>query len=184
MPRPPSHPHVLRTARQRKGFTQTRLAKRAGVSVATIKQIESGKTKVSRITANRIATILRLDVQQLQENSDPDSPTFYPSNNSAEMPDIAKDRKIFIDTLDHLLSRPRDSVAYWILRYALFLKFAEIRQEFGYPPKVIPSSTRQMRETIARKLQPQRVSPGCDNDGRKPAIHSRVPSAQRSRRRA
>src|SRR5260370_12021529 len=80
MPRPPSTPHVLRTARKIRGLTQEKLAQAVGVATITIKEIEAGKPKLSSRLAPRISIATRLDTRQLIENSRPNAPRFYPKH--------------------------------------------------------------------------------------------------------
>jgi transcriptional regulator with XRE-family HTH domain len=71
MPRPPSHPHVLRTARKILGFTQKDLADRVGIATVTLQKFENGDASISRQIALRISVETGLDVTDLIKNKDP-----------------------------------------------------------------------------------------------------------------
>lgn len=77
--RKPSNPHILRTVRQElrnhpygELLTQKQLAKRVGVSVETIKKIESGKLKISKPLAKRLAIATGVDPRALINNTEPE----------------------------------------------------------------------------------------------------------------
>jgi transcriptional regulator with XRE-family HTH domain len=74
MPRKPSNPHPLRTARNILGFSQTEFAASVGTSAVNIQQIENGVTKMSPGLARRISLIYNLDPKQLMSGDDPDHP--------------------------------------------------------------------------------------------------------------
>jgi len=74
MPRPPSYPHVLRTARNILGLTQKDLAARVGIATVTLQKFENGDASISREIAFRIANETFLDLHQLIENKDPHHP--------------------------------------------------------------------------------------------------------------
>jgi transcriptional regulator with XRE-family HTH domain len=74
MPRPPTHPHVLRTARMILGFSQKDLAARVGVATITLQKFENGETSISRRLGWRIAMTTDLDIDQLMANRDPKHP--------------------------------------------------------------------------------------------------------------
>jgi transcriptional regulator with XRE-family HTH domain len=74
MPRPPSHPHVLRTARKILGFTQKGLAERVNIATVTLQKFENGDASISREIAVRIALVMDLDLNQLIENKNPRRP--------------------------------------------------------------------------------------------------------------
>jgi transcriptional regulator with XRE-family HTH domain len=74
MPRPPSRPSVLRTARRRLGLTQLELARLVHCSKITIEKFENGTAGMSQDLARRIALELNLSLQQLLSNSTPESP--------------------------------------------------------------------------------------------------------------
>ena len=57
---------VIRELRQKRGWTQTELARKAGVKQSVLSYIESGKTKHPRIdTLSAIASALGVSVQKL-----------------------------------------------------------------------------------------------------------------------
>jgi transcriptional regulator with XRE-family HTH domain len=57
---------VIRELRQKRGWTQTELARKAGVKQSVLSYIESGKTKHPRIdTLSAIASALGVSVQRL-----------------------------------------------------------------------------------------------------------------------
>lgn len=58
--------NVIRELRQKRGWTQTELARKAGVKQSVLSYIESGKTKHPRIdTLSAIASALGVSVQKL-----------------------------------------------------------------------------------------------------------------------
>jgi transcriptional regulator with XRE-family HTH domain len=74
MPRPPSRPSVLRTARQLLGVSQQELSRRIGCSKVTIEKFENGTAGISEELALRIALELDVDLDQLLDNSMPEAP--------------------------------------------------------------------------------------------------------------
>src|SRR5262245_19809663 len=74
MPRRPGKPHVLRTTRTLLKMSQPELAARVGVTPVAIKMIESGKLKLSPYLANQLAIFLKVNPEQLMENSEPETP--------------------------------------------------------------------------------------------------------------
>ena len=74
MPRPPRHPHVLRTVLKMRGMTQKALAEEIGIASVTLEKFINGGTKISEDLAARIAYEVGLDFEQLLLNRDPLNP--------------------------------------------------------------------------------------------------------------
>lgn len=187
MPRPPSVPHVLRTARKIRGLTQEALARRVRVATITIKQIESGRIKLSRQLAHRISIVTRLDTQQLLDNSEPDSPKLHPDHwtEPPTQEEIDRETKLLSDGIKlGLLSRANTRTEFWVLRYAINQALGNLGKEFGKQIKPIRSTDVNWKEIAAKRRQPQAVSPGSGNGEKRSATRSRVPSPRPSRERA
>lgn len=61
----PKPNHRMRDLRGRRRLTQSELAERAGLSVATINQIEKGRRRATVISEDRIARALRVPREEL-----------------------------------------------------------------------------------------------------------------------
>jgi transcriptional regulator with XRE-family HTH domain len=188
MPRIPSNPHVLRTARSRLGLSQIQLAELVGVAPITIRRIEAGQLNLGRSLAVRISIATSLDTEQLLDNADPETPRFYQRSKNADQPPspqrIATDLSLFGEILKDLLGRPKTLTRYEILYHCLSTKIAELRHELSYPLLTHSPRAFDRKATAARKRQLQPVSPGYDNDERKSVSPRRAPSLRQSRARA
>lgn len=71
MPRPPTYPSVIRSARQILGLSQIELARRTNMAKITLNKIENGQMGVSLVVAQQIACELLVSRDQIRENSDP-----------------------------------------------------------------------------------------------------------------
>ncbi len=59
---------LIKELRERKGLTQTELARRAGIRQGVLSYIESGRTKNPRIdTLSAIAAVLKVPVEKLRD---------------------------------------------------------------------------------------------------------------------
>src|SRR5258707_602962 len=183
MPRPPSTPHVLRTARKIRGLTQEKLAQAVGVATITIKEIEAGKPKLSSRLAHRISIATRLDTRQLIENSRPNAPRFYPElyEGFEELIDVEAGQ--LANVTRNMLKNCKTPTKFFVLRWAIYEKLRELGAELGVP--VRPPAMREVTKAPpARKRQLRQASPGSDNGERKSANRSLVPSPRQSRPRA
>jgi|SRR6516164_2860476 len=194
MPRKPSYPHVLRTARIIHELTQQQLAKRVGVAVITLQKIESGQIKLSKRLANRLSIATGVDPAQLIENFEPEKPYLnvisfrsptpprIPLKNSRAL-QLIKENKPSKDSMETELRLIQDSLrqmleasipkgSYWVLLHAISWALSDLREEFKLPPKV----------QAARKRVPPQASPGSGSAERRSAILQRVPSVRQSRR--
>jgi transcriptional regulator with XRE-family HTH domain len=74
MPRPPKHPHALRSALKLLDMTQRELADQLGVASVTIEKFINGDSEISKSLGFRISKVTKLDFLQLMLNVDPESP--------------------------------------------------------------------------------------------------------------
>jgi len=186
MPRTPSHPHVLRAARQLRGMSQEKLAALTGVAAVTIQKIEGGQIILSPRLAWRIAIATGLRIGQLLANSNPDSPQILrvprPSKPAKQV--IKAESRQLGNVIAEVFAQCPSQEQFWVLRWAIYEKLAELGKEFGV--KVARPVTVEAYETVkvARKREPRPVSPGSGNGERKPANLQRAPSVPQSRQRA
>jgi DNA-binding XRE family transcriptional regulator len=201
MPRSSSHPHVLRTVRERLGLTQEKLAKEVGVKKITIQKIELGKNKPGRELAFRIMAETGLDPMQLMENTEPQSPYLvrghpeqvtresYEARRNLKLGDkrvqeeISRDVELFSKIIRQMLETSVARGKFDTFRYALEWALGKLRTDFDLPVKTY--STRDVFKGKSAKREPlQTVSPGCGNGEKRSVNQRRVPSARQSRRRA
>jgi len=58
-------PLRLKELRERKGWSQAELARRAGLNDSVVNRVERGKSNVTLVTLEKIATALRVNVRSL-----------------------------------------------------------------------------------------------------------------------
>jgi len=183
MPRPPSTPHVLRTARKIRGLTQEKLAQAVAVATITIKEIEAGKPKLSRRLAHRISIATRLDTRQLIENSRPNAPRFYPELYEGFPELIEVEVGQLANVIRSMLKSCKTPTKFFVLRWAIYEKLRELGAEFGAPVR-LPAMREVTEAPAAKRQQLRRASPGSGNGEKRSATRSRVPSPRPSRERA
>jgi plasmid maintenance system antidote protein VapI len=74
MPRPPKHPHALRSALRLLDMTQKELAYQLGVAPVTIEKFINGESGISKDLGFKISKTTGLDFDQLMGNIDPENP--------------------------------------------------------------------------------------------------------------
>lgn len=78
----------LRAAREAAGLTQAQLAKQVGYSVAVYQDIEEGTSRMGRKQAEKVASVLGLDVTDLIGGSDEVTSQSIPYGTFGEIPEI------------------------------------------------------------------------------------------------
>jgi transcriptional regulator with XRE-family HTH domain len=202
MPRKPSNPHVLRTARTILGFTQRRLAQRVGKAVITIQKIESGQIKPSRKLANRLSIETGVDPKQLMENFEPETPYVVMAHpemltlekfktrkkltlNETTVPAIEREVDILAKSIRQMLMASVEKKCLWVVCYALRQAFEDLRNEFALKLKAEKPDLAKMRKAeTARRRERQSLSPGSDSGGRKFAAPQHAPSVRQFQPRA
>jgi transcriptional regulator with XRE-family HTH domain len=167
MPRQPTHPHVLRTARLILGMSQKDLAARVGIATVTLQKFENGEASISRKLAWRISMTTDLNMDQLMNNRDPKHPrsgTFgIPLTKAIGLPRCVYTEADTENAIGRLVPVIRD-----------LLNFAVKKKSFIWVSKSIRDSLEQIKVEFqggaaAKQLPPKRGRPRkADKSARKP----------------
>lgn len=93
----------LREIREKKGLTQTALAKRVGVSPAFISNIERGEKNASVLTISSIAKVLEIEISDIWTESDSGNPTIFPIRDDGIIVEKTSVKFILPNTADSYL---------------------------------------------------------------------------------
>jgi transcriptional regulator with XRE-family HTH domain len=186
MPRPPSHPHVVRTARKILGISQKDLAARVGIATVTLQKFENGDSSISQEVAERIASELEVDVWDIIENRDPLHPRTWAQGKVVIDPgdklgktlwdlikvpltkeafvdrvftekDIEADIHRAVNGLRLLLNDALKKKSYSWVRSAIFYRLRQIKMEFDL--KQLPPKRGRPQNSVKSAKKPKRRSP-------------------------
>ena len=186
MPRPPSYPHVLRTARNILGLTQKDLAARVGIATVTLQKFENGDASISRELALRIASETGLDVIDLIKNKDPLHPRTWARGKEIEPGDqsrkpifeliqvpltkevlprpleyteknIEEEIPILVSVIRELLNLGVKKKSYLWMRNSIHNSLKQIKAEFTL--KQLPPKKGRPRKPVKSAKKPKRQVP-------------------------
>lgn len=194
MPRPPKHPHALRSALKLLGWTQVELAKRVGCATVTLERFLNGQTLISAQLAEQIAKETGLDIEQLLLNTDPNQPR-RADGTLLEEPPLPEDKKSAVvrarerricqylqEAVKASLQAEQEAVQAGVMQYSSFsfalgLGLGTLTDKFGLTKRTmellgIPQSVNVFGGLSAWKKKQQRQKRGRnskDKSPRKPA---------------
>src|SRR4030081_2751159 len=183
MPRPPTHPHVVRTARKILGISQKDLAARVGIATVTLQKFENGDSSISRDVAGRIASEMGLDATQVIKNKDPLHPRTFargkiiepgdgirkPVWEIIEVPltkeyrepyqyteaDMEKEMTLLVSVIREFLSSALKKKSYSWVRGSIYNSLRQINEEF----KLVHFGPKRGRPPVKSAKKPKRRSP-------------------------